>query len=248
MSWQPTDLITRMDIPPLLLISDRFRVLGCKAAKVASTNLQRIFYILDGVTNKTNTDAIKKGAAGKHTIQYSRKKNTENLNYSLHSYTTFMFVRHPLERILSAFRDEKPGIYKKYKRQNKKINFTVYIDHILEHKGHFAKPLRPIYQLCKPCQVQYNFIGSLDDFDEDIKTILDDVGAQNVVSIPKRNQTGYRQKKSSAVVNQYYSDIPLEKIKQLENIYKTDYFLFGFDRYSDMNNWSFYFCFNLSPE
>ena len=228
---------TRKDLPARPLISDRYQVIGCKAAKVASTNLQRIFYVLNGFTNNTDTGDVNKGAARKKTNSYFGKKHkdsiTEEIKSRLKSYIKFMFVRHPLERIVSAYRDGKPsGMFKQQKKTGIRLEFRAYVDKVLNHKSHHTRPLRPLYQLCKPCQVQYKFVGSLDVFDDDITTILNDIGAEKAVTIPKRNETGYKQKKSSSVVREFYKDIPLEKIAKLEDIYKTDYFLFNFERYT----------------
>ena len=88
--------------------------------------------------------------------------------------------------------------------------------------------------LCKPCEIQYDFVGSLDDFDDDIKTILKAIGAENAVTIPRRNETGYKQKKSSMIVKEFYKDIPKDKIEKLEKLHDIDYLIFGFERYSDM--------------
>ena len=41
----PVDNLTLVDIPPSLLISDRFKIITCVIDKVASTNIRRIFYV-----------------------------------------------------------------------------------------------------------------------------------------------------------------------------------------------------------
>ena len=71
------DKLTPADIPPMLLVSDRYKVYGCKAAKVGGTNLQRIFYILNGLTNETDTGKIKTAIARKTTGDFFRKKQTK---------------------------------------------------------------------------------------------------------------------------------------------------------------------------
>lgn len=229
---------TRKELPAKPLISDRFQVIGCKAAKVASTNLQRIFYVLNGFTNNTDTGDVKKSTARKKTNTFfgsQHKTKIDDLISRLQSYTKFMFVRHPLERVVSAYRDGKPsGLFREGKKKRKKLEFSAYVDKVINHKyHHYTRPLRPLYLLCKPCQIEYKFVGSLDDFDDDITMILTDVGAKDAVTIPKRNETGYKQKKSSTVVGEFYKEIPLEKIAKLEDIYKTDYFLFNFERYTE---------------
>ena len=71
----------------------------------------------------------------------------------------------------------------------------------------------------------------MDNFDSDIATILRAVGAENAVTIPQRNETGYRQKKSSTVFKSYYKDVPIDKIEKVEEMFEIEYALFGFEHY-----------------
>ena len=237
---RPVDLenLTLVDMPPRLLISDRYKLLGCSIDKVGSTNLQRIFYILNGLTNETDPGKVPRGAARKHTNEFFQKQRPNlvaEVIPRLKSYTTFMFVRHPLERLVSAYRDSKPnGIFQQLRMNSTVPNFNKYIDILLQHKSHYSHPQRPLYVMCNPCKLRYDFIGSLDDFDHDLTTILRAVGAENAVTIPKRNDTGYRQTKSSVVFKSYYKDIPIDTIEKVEQIYGLDYALFGFENYRDI--------------
>ena len=240
--WEPKplDKLTAKEFPARPLISDRYKVFGCKAAKVASTNLQRIFYVLNGLTNETDTGKVNKGAARKHTNTFFKKSNNQTeidpmLN-RLKTYTTFMFVRHPLERIVSAFRDEKPNPYfRSFRKKGKTPTFPEYIEYVLRSTViSKSRPVLPLYKLCNPCPIQYDFIGSLDDFNDDMKTILQAIEADKAVTIPQRNETGYSQSRSSTVVKEFFKDISEDKIENLEKQYEIDYILFGFKRYRDM--------------
>lgn len=232
------DNLARNELPPRPLISDRYKVFACKAAKVASTNLQRIFYILNRLTNETDPGKVGRGAARKHTNEFfGQKRNKTIINPlldRLKTYTRFFFIRHPLERFVSAYRDQKPnGFFRPLRKEGKEQNFLEYIDYCLS-RANYSRPIMPMYMLCKPCDIQYDFIGSLDDFDDDITTILKAIGADKAVNIPQRNNTGYKQKKSSTVVREFFKDVPQDKIEKLEKLYEIDYFLFGFERFSDM--------------
>ena len=230
------DKLTPADIPPMLLVSDRYKVYGCKADKVGGTNLQRIFYILNGLTNETDTGKIKTSVARKTTCEFFAKSKpnfVKDVIPRLKAYTSVMFVRHPLERVVSAYRDNKPnGLFAKFRKNSTKPTFNEYIDILLlnEKKG-FAKPNRQIYKLCHPCQLKYDFIASLENYNDDMTIIFKAIGAENVVTIPKREETGYRQRKSSEVVEHFYKDIPFHKISKLESIYELDYHLFGYEKF-----------------
>ena len=222
--------------PPRPLISDRYKVFGCKAAKVASTNLQRIFYILNGMTNKTDPGKVSRGAARKNTnaLFHDKQNKVDVLLDRLKTYTKFMVVRHPLERFVSAYRDQKPNpFFRPLRKEGKEPNFLEYIDYCIPRVTK-SRPIMPMHMLCKPCDIQYDFVGSLNDFDDDITTILEAIGAGDAVSIPQRNNTGYKQQKSSTVFKEFFKDVPKDKIEKLEKLYDIDYFMFGFKRFSDM--------------
>ena len=228
------DKLTPADIPPMLLVSDRYKVYGCKAAKVGGTNLQRIFYILNGLTNETDTGKIKTAIARKTTGDFFAKSKpnfSKDVIPRLKAYTSVMFVRHPLERVVSAYRDNKPnGLFAKFRKNSTKPTFTEYVDGLLASKG-FAKPNRHIYKLCNPCKLRYDFVASLENYDDDMTIILKAIGAENVVTIPKREETGYRLRKSSELVENFYKDVPNYKISKLESIYDLDYLLFGYKKF-----------------
>ena len=132
------DNLTLVDIPPRLLISDRYKILTCVIDKVASTNIRRIFYVLKGLTNESDPGKILRGVARNlvHELYRNYKPNlVAEVIPRLKSYTTFMFVRHPLERLVSAYRDGKPGhVFKKFKP-----NFNEYIDMLLQNKSYYSK-------------------------------------------------------------------------------------------------------------
>ena len=233
------DNITNVDLPPRIIISDRYKLLGCLIDKVGSTNLQRIFYILNGLTNTTDPGNVKQGDARKQNNDYFYKlrkpSHVTEIISRLKSYTTFMIVRPPLDRIVSAYRDNKPNaIFRNWKEKSTVPNFEKYIDILLKNKTHYSKPLRPLYMMCNPCRISFNFIGNLDNFDTDMATILRAVDAENTVSVPQRMNTGYKKQKSSEVVKMYYKDIPTDKLEKLEQIYDLDYALFGFEKYKDI--------------
>ena len=145
----------------------------------------------------------------------------------LKTYTTFMFVRDPIERLMSAYRDNKPHVW----LQRKRLSFYKFLMAIVKTPTRELNRHLKLYSLwCQPCSVTYDFIGRLNNFDEDMETILESVGANDLAILPKRNQTGYSNVKSSNVVEKFRRDIPIEIRKQIYEKYYIDYYLFGFPR------------------
>ena len=107
----------------------------------------------------------------------------------------FMFVRDPLERILSAyknkFRNKKntyfPGRFGKYiiKKYRKNANnrslatgddvtFDEFVQYLLDpRKKHpLNEHWKPMHELCSPCYYKYDLIGKYQTVEEDAQYIL----------------------------------------------------------------------------
>ena len=211
------------------LISYRFKLIACKNFKVGSTNIARVLYTLDNVPGQRqgDTNNIKKGRA-RHEAMLENKTQ-ENLDMLLNSYTKFMFIRDPLERLLSAYRDERPREW--YKTKPNKISFKIFLEKLLpipdsEMDSHMVSFTR----MCNPCTVKYNFIGSMDNYETDMENLLKSVGANKYVLLPHRNQTGYSERKTNDVLQHYLKDVPKSLIQKVFEKYYWDYFLFGFPK------------------
>ncbi len=134
----------------------------------------------------------------------------ETCDKLIKNYYKFVMYRHPLERLVSAYRskvlnhtlsgidDEEPHynwlkkkIYKhthpeEYKEWFKGNgsrdvwmsfqDFIVYWiennDYRTKHDEHFM----PIFDLCAPCSVRYNYYGNFDTFDQDAKVLVEQIG------------------------------------------------------------------------
>lgn len=214
------------DLPMRILTSDQYKLIGCKITKVGSTNMARVMYTLDHLSETNNTNKVAKGKARRWTINTANDKDLTELRDKLKTYTTFMFVRDPVERLMSAYRDKRPVYWFK-----KKITFTKYLQMVLRTPdGMLNKHLISFNKLCKPCSTNYDFIGLLDNFEEDMRKILRSIAAEGRIVLPVRNKTGYKNKKSSSVMFHYRRNIPKDILKQIYEKYYVDYFLFGFPK------------------
>ena len=103
------------------------------------------------------------------------------------NYFTFTVVRHPFDRVLSAFRNRilngctyqaKQHIPKMIHRKNLKYGgkgcvasfptFSQFVDYIISNKGKNIDPhWLPYSSRCAPCLVDYDAIMKLETFEED---------------------------------------------------------------------------------
>jgi len=169
-------------------------------------------------------------------------------------YFTFMFVREPLERLVSAYRDKliEDGVYghvnidivrqyrpNDYKASVKRYNVTFreLVRYVLDQHA-TGKVLDrhwiPQYQLCRVCQLRWDFIGHHETLHEDAdyvvsklkSRIMDVEQRQRVANVKYPADSGHR--KSSHFIQQMYATVPAADVQALYKLYAVDYALFGF--------------------
>ena len=173
--------------------------------------------------------------------------NTYEIQTRLKTYFKFMTARHPLLRVLSAYRDklEWPNRYKHYgfgriiakkyghiaDNQSKRVNITFeqfvhfLIDSVpADYNHHF----RPIAILCNPCHISYDYIAKLETSYEDYPYIF-----AQIKNLPDSKRSAledmrkYKAVTDFGLVNEYYKSIPAEYMTIFKTIYNLDALLLG---------------------
>ncbi|KAK3610208.1 hypothetical protein CHS0354_038848 [Potamilus streckersoni] len=246
-------------LPPLdtraykhIVVDDNYKVLYCYIPKVACTNLKRIFLILKGIVKTSNPLEIPY-----HDVHFSFKNSLNVLsNYTpseaktrLETYNKIIFVREPMERLLSAyinkFTENETEFYENYGRKIIK-HYRVSPNVKSIEKGHdvkFEEFLRYITdksvwgnnhehwiqyeRLCHPCHVQYDVIGKMESIDEDTDYLLQYLGASSKVKFPKRSDSTTKRKTKNEL-SKYYQGIPKDLLERVLQEFRRDYVLFDY--------------------
>ena len=182
------------------------------------------------------------------------KKPKPYRDWRFHNYFTFMFVREPLERLVSAYRDkllENPWnlgidgrIAQKYRPheynvsvKRYSITFTEFIRYVLDERAAGRELDRhwiPQSELCRVCKHRYDFIGHYETLHKDAEFVVDKLKSRiqdseqrrRVANITFPADSGHR--KSSDFLQQMYSTVPADYIQALYQLYAVDYALFEF--------------------
>ncbi|XP_045187165.1 carbohydrate sulfotransferase 11-like [Mercenaria mercenaria] len=201
----------------------------CYNFKVASTNTNRVLYVLDhnytGDINNLTAHMVDR---------YSKKcmTNFQQIMCEKHRISVMM-VREPLERLLSAYRDRRPLMFFK----DRSISFKKYLQLTLDEQMiNMNRHIYPYFEKCRPCEMEYDFIGLANHFNDDIREVLQHIGASGKVDIPKRNETGYTLESSDKLLKLYFNEVPNGIIHKLWEKYYKDYYIFGFPYPSHMMN------------
>ncbi|KAK8378823.1 hypothetical protein O3P69_009503 [Scylla paramamosain] len=174
-----------------LLVDDRHRAIYCYVPKVACTNWKRLMMILSGRTNETDPLHISSHIPheeGALTRLSSAKYKTSVLSYKLRTYTKFLFVRHPMERLVSAFRNKLAsnsssatdfrrrfgatilkvrrgvGAFRNISKADKGLTFAEFVYYLIERSytgglQSLNEHWAPYFDLCHPCTIRYDNIG-----------------------------------------------------------------------------------------
>ena len=163
------------------------------------------------------------------------------------NYLLFTFVRHPFERLVSAYKEKILGQHKhvnhvdvKYKsifQKRNAMSFPDFIDLIVKEfksdnpvNGHW----NTFSNICLHCTIPYDVIGKLETFNEDFKYIILKLGLQNILSIKdiekdSKNKSNYKTSEKKKEILKYFSQLTKEKFEELWKIYRVDFEMFGYD-------------------
>ena len=231
------------------MVSDKHKFIICYVPKTGASQwknaLLNILSIRPVSPNRTYISLFDRSLF-KFLNSFSPKERQEKLA----SYQKFFFVREPFERLLSAYRDKFVGettyLYQKIgkdivnnvRRSTGKTEncakcsrptfdeFTSYVD-TLPGKSTWDMHWRPAHQTCYPCAVNYDYIGYFDTAKEDADYILEKLHLDKEVKFPS-----FSGSRTPELLRGYYSQIPLDRIIRIAEIYRTDFEMFGY-KYPD---------------
>ncbi|XP_043664751.1 carbohydrate sulfotransferase 11-like [Vespula pensylvanica] len=234
-----------------ILVDEQHELLYCYVPKVACTNWKRVLMIATG--KWPGNDPLEIPADQAHSPGvFLRLSNytAPEIEKKLTSYDKLIVVRHPFERLLSAYRNkleakhEKSSRYfqtrfgkkiiKKYRvnatqeslQNGDDVTFREFVEFITNdtENGTRNEHWRPIYELCQPCVVNYNLVSKYETLVEDATEVLE---RMNVVSVnfPSKPPSS---EPTSKKLDRYYSTLSYKQLRKLEDLYKLDMKLFDY--------------------
>ncbi|KAM6394506.1 carbohydrate sulfotransferase 14 [Pluvialis apricaria] len=223
-----------------LLVSDKYRFLYCYVPKVACSNWKRILKVLDGALESVD---VKLKMDHKSDLVFLADMKPDEISYRLKNYYKFLFVRNPMERLLSAYRNkfgeikeyqQKYGveIVRRYRKNGGNsagddVTFSEFLRYLLDEEAErMNEHWMPIYNLCQPCAVRYDFIGSYERLNADADYVLQQVQSPSFVRFPER-QSWYKPV-TAETLHYYLCNTQRRLIKELLPKYILDFSLFAY--------------------
>ncbi|XP_078463028.1 carbohydrate sulfotransferase 8 [Lampetra planeri] len=188
-----------------LYVEDRYRLLYCEVPKVGCTNWKRLLMVLSGAARRAGEvahDAAHYANGLRRLDSFGRAE----MERRLATYTKVLFVREPLERLVSAFRDklERPNPYyqplfgrailARYRanasrealRSGEGVTFREFLRYLLDPRRPLGMDIHweAATRLCHPCAISYDFVGKFEELEGDANDLLRAVGVPDDVTFP----------------------------------------------------------------
>ena len=250
------------------------KLASCLHAKVGSTTWSNYFYAI--LPNETKNELEHKfGNASKRLFKqdiirpHYRLPNDIITNVTINQLTgvtddlisikelekllktknvlTFSFVRHPFERLVSAFQDRilQRNILHEYGYSTwfyKNHSFPSFVNLVLkEYKQFNCSRIhdsecpninihwKSFASECSYCNIKYDVIGRMETFDEDVKYIMKKSNLESIFSMKSIKKLHSSKHKSNKMTQKYFSQLTKGQVNELYNMYKMDFEMFGYD-------------------
>ncbi|XP_042664814.1 carbohydrate sulfotransferase 9 isoform X3 [Centrocercus urophasianus] len=233
-----------------IYVEDRHKVLYCEVPKAGCSNWKRVLMVLNGLATSVRNISHDDVHYGKH-LRKLDSYDLKGIYARLNTYTKTIFVRDPLERLVSAFRDkfEHPNSYyhpvfgkaiiKKYRHNANEealetgsgVKFKEFIQYLLDSHRPVGMDIHweQVSKLCYPCLINYDFIGKFETLEEDANYFLQLVGAPAELKFPRfKDRHSSDERTSAEVVKQYLKELSKEERQLIYDFYYLDYLMFNY--------------------
>ncbi|XP_066541083.1 carbohydrate sulfotransferase 8-like [Hoplias malabaricus] len=235
-----------------IYVEDHYKLLYCEVPKVGCSNWKRVLMVLSGIASSTRDighDAVHYGNHLKRLDSFDRQGIARRLD----TYTKVLFVREPMERLVSAFRDkfESPNSYyhpvfgkpiisryrvnasKSALRTGSGVTFQEFIRYLLDVHRPVGMDIHwePVTQLCSPCLLDYDFIGKFETMEEDANFLLHRTGAPRNLTFPTFKDRNPKAARTSAHITQhYFTQLNASDRQRAYDFYYMDYLMFNYSK------------------
>ncbi len=227
-----------------LLVDDNNKVIYCYLPKVASTTFKALMIssraslsVNEVVTNYSVNPHTKgiHGVWGKFKVRTLAYYNVTETSHRLNTYFKFMAVRHPFDRLVSAWlekveftEDDRIVSVSNLTKQHHQ-RFEKFVNDVANGKrnSHWD----PQSYMCDPCRIKYDSIVKLETGSEDFPLILSKLKAPD--GQPNSMPTAHAKSSVSPteklnILTKFYAGINASVMEKLLEIYRNDFSLFGY--------------------
>ncbi|XP_063965460.1 carbohydrate sulfotransferase 10-like [Lytechinus pictus] len=235
-----------------IYVSDKYKLLYCFIPKVGCSNWKRVMMILNG-SNKSMSEMYSGEVHEHNNMTRLMSFPPDARQHRLNTFTTFMYVRNPFVRVLSAYKNKfvniaqyrsskffqdiarrimkqmRPKATSRERRTGENITWIEFVDYL-------TQPTRPIFddhweemfKICSPCKIKYDYIGHLETIAQDAKFMIKELQLDSLVEYPSKENS--HPTNSTTLFEQDFLNLPKQTIQKLWEIYKKDFEIFDYPK------------------
>jgi hypothetical protein len=232
-----------------ILVDDNHKVLYCSIPKVACSSFKT--FILTAATgiNDTHFDVHDSNLLRRVGVKYLTDYDTKERETKLSTYFKFIVVRHPFDRLVSAYKEKfsTPTLmlkwYQKFIKMTFKENSTfdkdgrikltfdqfLYLIVKYYETSFNDRHWLSYYEHCHPCNIKYDYIIKLETIEHDLKMFYKNYFKSNERQDVIRRHNGRSNITDKlGEVTRLFSAIDPTIVKELLKIYEKDFMLFSY--------------------
>ena len=226
-----------------LIVSEKHKIMYCSIPNIASSNMKRIFLVLNGIYSDVRHVNISMMNEEITRLEKFRGRQVSNM---FRIYYKIMLVRDPFERLVSAYRNKWLGkenaelhstlgkmIVRRYRFNDSKsadpkgddVKFIEYVRYLIDNPSKDVNEHWMSYHdLCRPCDVNYDFIGSIDTLSRDVSHAMGQINVDQTTVTGKTALIGTKN-----VIANFLKQLPKKDFDALVEKFRFDHQLFGYE-------------------
>ncbi|XP_066934768.1 carbohydrate sulfotransferase 11-like [Clytia hemisphaerica] len=230
-----------------LMYSRKQKIMYCHIPKVACSTWKKIMAYFLGLLKSPWKDVTLAELYGFDIPSFQTASNlTINQIKSNKNYYSFMFARHPYDRLFSAYRnkfldpvnlgylkhygpmiismDVNPLSHRKRSDGLYRITFEQFVKFVIKAGPDFDDHWRPQTRICHICDLKYKYLGKFETMENDANYIFKTLNES--LKFPKMAE--YKLK-TTQILKKYYTELPKPLMTQIFEFYRNDFDAFGYD-------------------
>jgi len=112
----------------------------------------------------------------------------------------------------------------------KNVTFAEFVRYVLwerKHKAGSDVHWRPQYDVCRPCDIKYDYIGYYETMRYDAEAVLEKTSAGRSVQFPLEDFDS--RVPNSNLYLKLFKDVAVSDIRRIVDFYRNDYKVFGYE-------------------
>ena len=211
--------------------------------------------LLSGMTDTNNLTSIPRNMV--HEENSMRKFEpysvSDVIRHGMGNYTKLIFVRHPFERLVSAYHDKfangnsstvyqlgigtqiirkyRPGASQLSLKNGHDVTFPEFVTYVIDEWTSGRRQLdvhwRPMIDLCLPCSMEYDIVGKFETLYQDVEFLLRKLNESEMSQL-FRSSNQQQTPKTTSLLEHSMNLLSHQQLIDLFRIYEEDFRIFGY--------------------